>query len=121
MDRMWDDRMSRLAREGGGRRNPPVDAWEDGDAVVIELAVPTPTRPGRRALRAGPAGRQRRDRAARPGRWVIHERARGATAQFTLRTPVRPTRPRPLRERLLTLTLPKSESVKPRKIAVQSA
>lgn len=127
MDRMWDDRMARLAaREEGVAEviTPPVDAWEDGDAVVIELAVPG----------ADPAKvdvRYEKDRLIVSGeiaprdpekQWVMHERARGTfLREFTLRTPVEADKAEAhFANGVLTLTLPKAESVKPRKIAVQA-
>jgi HSP20 family protein len=127
MDRMWEDRVARLAREEGAADviTPPVDAWEDSDAVVIELAVPG----------ADPAKvdvRYENDRLVVSGeiasrdpekQWVIHERARGPfLREFTLRTPVEADKAEAhFVNGVLTLTLPKAESVKPRKIAVQSA
>jgi HSP20 family protein len=127
MDRMWEDRVARLAREEGAADviTPPADAWEDGDAVVIELAVPG----------ADPAKvdvRYENDRLVVSGeiaprdpekQWVIHERARGPfLREFTLRTPVEADKAEAhFAQGVLTLTLPKAESVKPRKIAVQSA
>jgi HSP20 family protein len=127
MDRLWDDRMSRLARDEGAADviTPPVDAWEDGDAVVIELAVPG----------ADPAKvdvRYEQDRLIVSGeiaprdpekQWVIHERARGTfLREFTLRAAGEADKAEAhFVNGVLTLTLPKAESVKPRKIAVQSA
>ena len=127
MDRMWDDRMARLAarEETADVITPPVDAWESDDAVVIEMAVPG----------ADPAKvdvRYEQDRLIVSGeigprdpekQWVIHERARGTfLREFTLRTPVEADKAEAhFVNGVLTLTLPKAESVKPRKITVQSA
>ncbi len=128
MDRMLEERLGRLSglEEFEGERviTPPADAWEDDDAVVIELALPG----------ADPSQVEvsyEKDLLMVTGRieprdedkqWVLRERARGPfQRQFTLRTPVEPDQAEAhFVNGVLSLKLPKSEAVKPRKIAIQA-
>lgn len=129
MDRLFDDRVARLTRpegwEGETVVTPPADAWEDADFVVIELALPG-------AVPEKVEVRYEKDLLTVSGefaprdaerQWLLQERARGPfRRQFTLRAPVEAERAEAhFADGVLTLTLPKSDVVKPRKIAVQSA
>lgn len=128
MDRMLEDRLGRLSgmEDYDGERviTPPADAWENDDAVTIELALPG-VEPSQVEVSyekdlltvTGTIEPRPEDR-----QWVLRERARGPfQRQFTLRSPVEADRADAhFVNGVLTLTLPKSEAVKPRKIAVQA-
>ena len=103
---------------------PAADARESDDAVVITLALPG-VRPEDVAVdfENGTLTVSGMLTARDEGqRWVLAERPEGRFhRRFTLKTPIDPDAIQAqFALGVLTLTLPKSEQVKPRKIAVQA-
>ncbi len=124
MDRLLSGFLGRLpTATGAAPGQPPVNLWEDGDAVYAELEVPGVHN---EQIDIAVVGDElslgiRHQRAAPEGA-TYHRRERGA-GSFTrvLRLPVEVDAERvqaELRDGVLTITLPKAESAKPRKIQV---
>jgi HSP20 family protein len=137
VDRLFQDAVSRMVRPEGGTGNgtrsdyngqyliPLADAWENEDEVFIEMALPgvngedvditferdTVTISG--TFQSQHEGGQR----------ILREIPRGQfRRRFTLQVPVDVDRVEAnYHNGLLSLRLPKSEDVKPRKISVQKA
>lgn len=134
MDRLLQDSFVRM-QPGNGNGNgssegrafvPAADAWESQDEVVVELALPgvnpdevditfeqdTLTVTGQLGLTTKPEGQH----------WILRERPRGTfQRRFSLQVPVDVERVEATYNNgILTLHLPKSEAVKPRKITVKS-
>jgi HSP20 family protein len=111
---------------GTGRGQPAVNMWEASEAVLVELEVP-----GLKAdqVEISVVGNQLSLRVDRPElkqEGVTYHRRERPIGSFTrvLRLPVEVDADRveaELRDGVLTITLPKAESAKPRKIAVASA
>jgi len=111
---------------GTGRGQPAVNMWEASDAVLVELEVP-----GLKAdhFEISVVGNQLTLTVDRPElnqEGVTYHRRERPVGSFTrvLRLPVEVDANRveaELRDGVLTITLPKAESAKPRKIVVTSA
>jgi HSP20 family protein len=109
-----------------GRGQPPINLWERGDALYAEAEVPG-VKPDQ--VEVSVVGDEltltvRREDATQDG-IAYHRRERGI-GSFTrvVRIPVEVDAGRveaALRDGVLTVTLPKAESAKPRKIPVASA
>lgn len=126
MDRLVEDSVVRWpasAADGvGGAIAPAVDAWEEGDTVVVELAMPgvapdafDVTIERDTLVVTGEVPARADDKA-----WLIKERPQGRfERRFDLSVPldVEKIEAR-YADGILRLVLPKAESVKPRKIAV---
>lgn len=128
MDRLFQESFVRMPRTDGGTVGqylvPPADAWENDEEVVIELALPGAdpqkvdvTFEQDSVLISGqieplPEGKN----------WVLRERAHGSfQRRFNLNVPVEVDKVEAnFHNGVLTLRLPKSEAVKPRKITVKS-
>ena len=109
-----------------GRSRPAVNIWEQDDALLVELEVP-----GLRSdqLEISVVGDELSVKIDRPDleqEGVTYHRRERSVGSFTrvLRLPVEVDADRveaELRDGVLTITLPKAESAKPRKIQVGSA
>ena len=130
MDRLFEDSINRINKEIDDNMQdnyiiPRADAWENDDEVVIELSLPgvksddvditfekdTLTVDGK----IGSYDEQKN--------WILRERRRGSFHRsFSLRVPIDVDQVEATyRDGLLVLRLPKSEAVKPRKIAVNAS
>jgi HSP20 family protein len=126
------DAMDRFVGEGRMRNGngkaashefrPAVDAWEDEDAVVLEMALPglkaedvdvTFDKDSLTVSGLSPARDEEKT-------WVLLERPRGEfKRRFALQTPIDVDQVRAsFSDGILSLHLPKVEAVKPRKIEV---
>ncbi|RIL10573.1 heat-shock protein Hsp20 [bacterium] len=126
MDRLMEDsfvRAPRGANGADGAFRPAADAWETDEAVVIELALPGAnpedveiTYEQDTLLVGGSV--DPRD-GSHP--YVLAERARGPfQRRFALNTSIDVDKAEASFDRgVLTLRLPKSEAIKPRKINVR--
>jgi HSP20 family protein len=111
---------------GMGRGQPAVNMWEEAEAVLVELEVP-----GLKAdqVEISVVGNQLSLRVDRPElkqEGVTYHRRERPVGSFSrvLRLPAEVDADHveaALRDGVLTITLPKAESSKPRKIAVASA
>lgn len=134
MDQLFQDNFNRMSQPGyanGGANDnttaaltPRADAWESSDELMIELSLPgvnpddvdivfeqdTLTIQGN--FQNSEEGRN----------WVLRERPRGTfRRRFTLQVPVDVEKVEAnYQNGILSLRLPKSEVVKPRKISVKS-
>ncbi|HBY95085.1 MAG TPA: heat-shock protein Hsp20 [Chloroflexi bacterium] len=128
MDRLFQESFVRMPRANGGTAGqyliPPADVWESEDEVVIELALP-----GADPQKVDVTFEQ--DSVVVAGEieplqegknWVLRERAHGPfQRRFNLNVPVNADKAgASFHNGILTLHLPKSEAVKPRKIAVKT-
>ena len=130
MDRLFEDSINRIHKEIDHNMQdnyiiPRADAWENDDEVVIELSLPgvksddvditfekdTLTVDGK----IGSYDEQKN--------WILRERRRGSFHRsFSLRVPIDVDQVEATyRDGLLVLRLPKSEAIKPRKIAVNAS
>jgi HSP20 family protein len=108
------------------RNQPAVNVWERDDALLVEMEVPGVKS---QDLDVSVAGGELSIRIARPDAVpegvIYHRRERPTGAiQRMLRLPVEVNADRveaQLRDGVLTITLPKAESAKPRKINVAAA
>lgn len=125
MDRLFDEKWTRRAGWDADRVvTPPADAWEDENQVVIELALPgveaesVDVRYEKDVLTVSGSFAARDEEK----QWVLKERARGAfQREFNLRAQVDSDKAEAhFAQGILSLRLPKSEAVKPRKIPVQA-
>lgn len=124
MDRLFEDSVVPEMRSTGRRGVSlvPVDAWEDENHLVLEVALPGLTAEAvdvtveQDSLTIAGTFPERDE--ARP--WLIRERAQGHfERRLTLNLPVEVDEiAAEMKNGILTITVPKSESVKPRKIAV---
>ena len=126
MDRLFEDNSMPMKRSAGSVSGHPVpvDAWEDQDRLVLEVSLPGLTADvvdvtieDDSLTIAGtfPARDQERP-------WLLRERVQGRfERRFTLNTPVEIDEiSAEMKNGVLTITVPKSESVKPRKIEVSA-
>lgn len=128
MDRLFEESVTPAARGNGESRStsyhqPAADAWESPDAVVIELSLPGVDP---EAVDVSYEQDSLVISGELPGRadehsWVLRERARGPfQRRFTLNTPIDVEKAEAsFKDGILTLSLPKSEATKPRKINVR--
>jgi HSP20 family protein len=126
MDRLFEESFVPMPR-GDGRGAafvPAADAWETEDTVHIELALPgvdpesvDVTYEKDTLTISGQFQAREEDR-----NWVIRERPRGGfRRRFNLYVPVKAGEAdASYRNGILTVELPKSEEVKPRKITVRA-
>lgn len=121
-DRLFEGLPARLSL---GEPNPPLNVWEESDAFFVEAEVPGLTR---EQLNIEVTHRDRvtlsAERAAAEGECRWHRRERGFGAfQRTIKLPA-PVDADKVEARLedgvLTLTLPKAEEARPRRIAVKA-
>ena len=125
MDRLFAESFSpapvQMTRDSGPVR-PAADAWEDDDQVVIEFALPGVsvenvdiTFERDRLVIEGKDDARDEERS-----WVLGERAHGDfKREFRLKTPIDVENVSARFDRgVLSLTLPKREESKPRKIAI---
>lgn len=125
MDRLVEDSVVRWpagATRAGGTLVPSVDAWEEGDTVVVELAMPgvapdafDVTIERDTLVVSGEVPARADDKT-----YLIKERARGRfERRFDLSVPLDVDKiEATYADGILRLVLPKAESVKPRKIEV---
>jgi HSP20 family protein len=125
MSRLFEDsfvRMPQGTAQAAGGFAPVADAWEDGDAVTIEMILPgmnpdqvEVTFEQDSLVVSGELPEREDDRT-----WILRERARGRfTRRFTLGVPIDPDRVEAsFTNGVLSLRLAKREEIKPRKIAV---
>ena len=126
MDRLVADSVVRWPAGGPARASgplaPAVDAWEEGDTVIVELAMPgvapdafDVTIERDMLVVSGEAPAQAADRT-----WLIKERPNGRfERRFDLSVPLDVERiTASYVDGILRLELPKAESVKARKIEV---
>ncbi|HYN87842.1 MAG TPA: Hsp20/alpha crystallin family protein [Ardenticatenaceae bacterium] len=134
MDRLFQDSFVRMPKAGNGDGNghssahyliPPADAWETEDELTIELAVPgvDPQRVDVTFEQDALLISGQIEAPAENPNWILRERARGAfQRRFNLSVPVDVEKVEArVHNGILTVRLPKSEAIKPRKIAVKSA
>jgi len=128
MDRLFEESVTPTLRgngEGqpGAFHRPAADAWESGDAVVIELALPgiDPAEVDVTFEQDSVVISGTLPSRAEEQTWVLRERARGPfQRRFTLNTPIDVDKAEAsYKDGVLTLNLPKSEATKPRKIDVR--
>ncbi len=121
-DRLFEDLPRRLAL---GEPSPPLNVWEEADAFHIEAEVPGLTR---EQINVEVTHRDRvtlsAERAVCDGdcRWHRRERGQGAF-QRTIKLPAPVDADKveaSLADGVLTLTLPKAEEARPRRIAVKA-
>jgi HSP20 family protein len=130
MDRLLQESFVRTGRattngNGGGYLVPPADAWESEDEVHIEMALPGVDTESvdvtfeQNSLTV----RGQFEAPAEDKTWVLRERARGRFQRtFNLGVAVEGDKAEAsFRNGVLTLRLPKSEAIKPRKIQVTTA
>jgi HSP20 family protein len=128
VDRLFEDSLTRMTRAPGvGEARhfvPAADAWENENEVVIEMVLPGVdpdeidiTYEQDTLSVSGQFPPREEDR-----RWVLTERQRGRfQRRFTLQVPVSADSVEAnYQNGLLTLRLPKSEEIKPRKIQVKA-
>jgi HSP20 family protein len=129
VNRLFDEVASPRSegREGASPRMwaPLVDITETENEVVVTLDVPGVERDGIDVQLSGESLVVRGERkfARREGTSYVHlERLQGAFSRsFTIGVPVQPDRvSASYRDGVLTVTLPKAEAVKPRKVQIQS-
>ena len=125
MDRLVDDSLVRwpaAAARGASALTPAVDAWEEGDTVVVELAMPgvapdafDVTIERDTLVVTGEVAPREEGKT-----WLIQERPRGRfERRFDLSVPLDVDKIEArYTDGVLRLVLPKAESVKPRKIEV---
>jgi len=111
------------SRSAGGRGQPAVNVWESGDALFVELEVP-----GLKSeqLELSVVGGELTIKVERPEieeEGVTYHRRERPVGSFTrvVRLPVEVDADRvqaELRNGVLTITLPKAEAARPRKIQV---
>lgn len=125
MDRLVDDSLVRWpanAARVGGPLTPAVDAWEEGDTVVVELAMPGVAADAFEVTLERDTLVVTGEVAPRPEdkHWLIKERAHGRfERRFDLSVPLDVDKVEATyTDGILRLVLPKAESVKPRKIEV---
>ena len=125
MDRLFQESYVRPANGDGSKTSgfvPRADAWEDEDTVTIEMPLPgvnpqdvdvTFEQDNIEITGEIPQREDERN-------WVMSERARGPfQRRFSLNVPVDADRAEAqFAHGVLTLSLPKREEIKPRKIAV---
>jgi HSP20 family protein len=130
VNRLFDEATSPRTegREGASPRMwaPLVDITESEDEVTVTLDVPGVDRDGIDVQLTGESlvVRGERKLERREGTRSIHlERPQGAFSRsFTIGVPVQPERvTASYRDGVLTITLPKAEAVKPRKVQIQTA
>ena len=129
MDRLVEDsviRPSALLVEGHAATFP-VDLSETADAFVLKATLPG-VRPEDVDVNATSEGvsikaEVRADESTKDESWILRERRSGVFARsFTLPTQIDPNRIEAnLENGVLTLTLPKSEAVKPKQVKVRTA
>ena len=113
------------AMGGGGRSSmAPMDAWRDGDTIVIELDLPgiTPDSLDVNVEHDALTVRAERVEPADSREWLVSERPRGAyTRQLSLGTRLDVDKiTADYTDGVLRLTVPVAETAKPRKIAVNA-
>ena len=126
MDRLVEDSVVRWPATGNVRHNgvlsPAVDAWEEGDTVIVELAMPgvapdafDVTVERDTLVVSGEVPGRDQDKT-----WLIKERAHGRfERRFDLSVPLDVEKIKAnYADGILRLELPKAESVKARKIEV---
>jgi len=121
-NRAWGDLTQQ--RPGLAGSFPPVNVWEDQEKLYVEAELPGLNQDNLEILVEGDQLTVRGERkpATDEGRWHRQERAFGRF-QRTLTLPVAVDADKVearLEQGVLTLTLPKSEAAKPRKIAVKA-
>lgn len=124
MDRLFEDSVVPAMRSAGrgGAYPVPVDAWEDQDRLVIQAALPGLTAEEvdvtveQDSLTIAGSFPSRDD--DRP--WLVRERPQGRfERRFTLNMPVEVEKiSAEMNAGVITITVPKSEALKPRKIEV---
>ncbi len=125
MSRLFEDSVVRMPQRGSPPAvgfMPVADAWEDGDAVTIEMVLPglqpdqvDVTFEQDSLVVTGELAEREDTR-----NWILRERARGRfQRRFTLGVPIDPDRVQAsFANGVLNLRLPKREEIKPRKITV---
>jgi len=129
MDRLFQESFVRMPRTNGGTvgqyLTPPADAWESEDEVVIELALPgaDPNKVDVTFEQDSVVITGEIEPLPEGKNWILRERAHGPfQRRFNLNVPVNADKAEAsFHNGILTLHLPKSEAVKPRKITVKSA
>jgi HSP20 family protein len=130
VNRLFDEMASPRAesREGGAPRMwaPLVDITENENEVVVTLDVPGVDRDGIDVQLTGEnlvvRGERKFERQEKTS-YVHLERPQGTFSRsFTIGVPVQADRvSASYRDGVLTISLPKAEAVKPRKVQIQSA
>ena len=126
LDRMRDEaHQPSGAQEGGRILRPAVDLFEDADALTLKVDLPEANRETLDVQLAGDELVIRGERRWTPQQGVacVHsERPYGQFHRvFRLGIPVQGDRVEAsYKEGVLTITLPKAETVKPRKVAVRA-
>lgn len=127
MDRLLTGffRQADLPWVTGRRGQPAVNVWETADAVMVEMEVPGLRKDQLDVSVAGGELSLKIDRPQLNEEGVTYHRRERPVGTFTrvLRLPVEVDADRveaELRGGVLTITLPKAESAKPRKITVTS-
>ncbi len=126
MDRLMGEGFGQGWTAGNGKQGteirPAVDAWENEDEVVLEVALPGVTPDEVDVTFDKDSLTVAGSFAARDSEktWVLRERGRGDfKRRFALQTPIDVDKVEARFDRgILTLRLPKSEAVKPRKIEI---
>ncbi len=109
-----------------GRGQPAVNAWESGEALHAEVEVPGVSADQIDLAVVGDALNLTVRREEKPEQGITYHRRERPVGSFTrvLRLPVEVDADRvsaDLRNGVLTVTMPKAEAAKPRKIPVASA
>jgi HSP20 family protein len=126
LDRLYEDQASaRKPQEGGRAWRPAVDLFEDADALTLKVDLPDVDRESIDVQLTGEELVVRGERtwvAPSQGTCVHSERPFGQFHRaFRLGLPVQHDAVEAdYREGVLTVRLPKAETVKPRKVAVKS-
>jgi HSP20 family protein len=128
IDQLFQDSVIRMPRGNGGEQSltPPADAWETQDEIVIELALPgvNPEKVDITFTADSVVINGELPKPTGEGKnWLLRERPWGPfQRRFSLGVPVNVDKVEATtHDGILTLRLPKSEAVKPRKITVKSA
>jgi HSP20 family protein len=129
MDRLLSGFLGELSDGpwfGQGRGQPAVNVWEKTDALLVEMELPGLKNDQLDISVAGGELSVRLQRPDVPQEAVTYHRRERPVGGFTrvLRLPVEVDAGRveaELRDGVLTITLAKAESAKPRKIAVSAA
>jgi HSP20 family protein len=110
---------------GGFRSQPAINVWEQNDALKVEMEVPGVKSEN---LEISVAGGELRIKIDHPGgdeQGVVYHRRERPVESFSraIRLPIEVNADRveaDLRDGVLTVTLPKAESAKPRKININA-
>jgi len=128
MDRVFDDFWPRF--DGGWWAQPAtfpaLNVWEDGDCVYAEAEIPGVSQNDLEVYAVGNELTIKGTRKAREGEDVSYHRRERGTGEFTrvvtLPVDIDPEKVQAsLKDGILTVTLPKAEEAKPRRITVKTS